>query len=101
MITPSRRFPYPKSIVINGLYDTIEALGLRLDSSNSARGTVVVSDAQHAQSMRIALNDEGPNRTRIEIFFNNDEENSITKWVPVILDNLSGRLQQALQRDDS
>ncbi len=36
--TRSRYFPYDKSIVINALYDTIEALGLRLDSSNSARG---------------------------------------------------------------
>ena len=30
-----RYFPYDKSIVINALYDTIEVLGLRLDSSTA------------------------------------------------------------------
>ena len=36
-------FPYEKSIVINALYDAIEALGLCLVCSDSLRGTLTVS----------------------------------------------------------
>ena len=49
-----RCFPR-KSIVINALYDTIEALGLRLDSSDSEMGTLIVSDVGRTGSMHIAL----------------------------------------------
>ena len=100
METQSRCFTYDKSIVINALYDTIEALGLRLDSSNSARGTLVVSDARHTGSMRIALNAEGnTDRTRVDVF-PEDSSVSITEiWGPIILDELSGTIQRALQRE--
>ena len=101
METQSRYFPYDKSIVINALYDTIEALGLRLDSSNSARGTLVVSDARHTGSMRIALNAEGnTDRTRVDVF-PEDSDGGITEiWRPIILDELSGTIQRALQREE-
>jgi hypothetical protein len=96
-----RYFPYDKSIVINALYDTIEVLGLRLDSSNSTRGTLVVSDAQHTGSMRIALNAEGnTDRTRVDVF-PEDSDGGITEiWRPIILDELSGTIQRALQREE-
>jgi len=65
----NRWFPYEKSIVINALYDTIEALGLSLDSSNSVRGTLIVSDAQHTGSMRVALDAAGhTDRTQVHIY---------------------------------
>lgn len=103
METQSRCFPYDKSIVINALYDTIEALGLHLNSSNSIRGTLVVSDAQHTGKIRIALNIEGnTGRTRVDVFLEHsaDADESITgKWSPVILDELSGTIQRALQRE--
>ena len=55
MTSRRRCFSYEKNIVINALYDTIEALGLSLDSSNSMRGTLIVSDTKHTGKMRIAL----------------------------------------------
>jgi hypothetical protein len=97
----SRYFPYDKSIVINALYDTIEALGLRLDSSNSARGTLVVSDAQHTGNMRITLNAEGnTDRTRVDVFPENSDGGITEIWRPIILDELSGTIQRALQREE-
>lgn len=70
MESQSRCFPYEKSIVINALYDTIEALGLSLDSSNSTRGTLIVSDAEHIGKMRIALEiGVNMNQTQVEFFF--------------------------------
>lgn len=55
MASQSRCFPYEKSVVLGGLYDTIEKLGLSLDSTNSVRGTLIVSDAEQTGRMRIAL----------------------------------------------
>ena len=55
METQSRCFPYEKSIVINALYDTIESLGLRLDSSDSTRGMLIVSDERQTERMQIHL----------------------------------------------
>ena len=55
MSPKSRCFPYDKNIVINALYDVIDALGLSLDSANSMRGTLIVSDTEHNGKMRIAL----------------------------------------------
>ncbi|MGI6350045.1 MAG: hypothetical protein GX245_06145 [Eubacteriaceae bacterium] len=101
MKTQSRSFPYDKSIVINALYDTIEALGLRLDSSNSAYGRLVVSDVQHRGSMRILLNnEENADRTRVDIFSENFNGEIPEMWSPVILDELSGTIQRALQRKE-
>ena len=96
----SRCFPYDKSIVINALYDTIEALGLHLDSSNSMRGTLVVSDARQTGNMRIALNAEGgTDRTRVDVFPEDSGGGIAEIWSPIILDELSGTIQRALQRE--
>ena len=100
--TRSRYFPYDKSIVINALYDTIEALGLRLDSSNSARGTLVVSDAQRTGNMRIALNIEGrTDQIRVDIFPEDSDRDITEIWSHIILDELSGTIQRALHRRDN
>ncbi|MGI6334138.1 MAG: hypothetical protein ACOX1A_05965 [Saccharofermentanales bacterium] len=98
----SRYFPYDKSIVINALYDTIEALGLHLDSSNSVRGTLVVSEARHTGSMRIALNTEGSaDYIRVDIFPEDPDQDLTEKWSPIILDELSGTIQRAFQRGEN
>ena len=100
METQSRCFPYEKSIVINALYDTIEALGLCLDSSNSVRGTLIVSDAQHTGSMRVALDAAGhTDRTQVHIFSHDAGKNIISEWGGVILDELLGTIQRAGQRE--
>lgn len=96
METQSRSFPYEKSIVISALYDTIEALGLCLDSSNSARGTLIVSDAEHTGSMRIALNAEGgAGHTQVDILHGDSSLRVFDTWGPIILDELSGTIQRA------
>ena len=92
----SRCYPYERSIVINALYDTIDALGLSLDSANSERGTLIVSDTKHFGSLRIALSGEGrPVCTQV-VIFSHDSDLSLAKmWSPVILDELSGTIQKA------
>lgn len=90
METQSRCFPYDKSIVINALYDTIDALGLRLESSNSIRGTLIVSDALHTGRMRIALSAAGTARTQVDVYPDDSDKNVFDSWNAVILDELSG-----------
>lgn len=94
MVTQGRCFPYEKSIVINALYDTIEALGLNLDSSNSVRGTLIVSDARHTGRLRIALEAAG-DQTQITIFPEGSDMSVFDIWNAVILDELSGTIQKA------
>ncbi len=98
MDTQSRYFPYEMSIVINGLYDTIEALGLSLDSSNSARGTLIVSDMEKTIKMRIAVQfDITKNQTQVAVFPDDVSADSTRVWGRVILDELAGRMKRLNQ----
>lgn len=95
MSSQSRCFPYEKSIVINALYDVIEELGLSLDSANSMRGTLIVSDTEHKVKMRIAIDfGADTNQTQVVVF----PESGFTKaWGPIILDELEGRMKRVHQ----
>ena len=91
-----RCFSYEKSIVINALYDTIDALGLRLDSSNSIRGTLIVSDVQHAGKMRIGLSfNDKTGRTEVGVFPEDKMLGAFNTWNNIILDELAGTIQRA------
>lgn len=96
MNSQAKCFSYEKSIVINALYDTIEALGLRLDSSNSARGTLIVSEPGRTGKIRIALEAaNSTNRTRVSVFPEDAEESIFATWSVIILDELLGTIQRA------
>jgi len=98
MSSQSRCFPYEKSIVINALYDTIEALGLSLDSANSMRGTLIVSDAKRMGKMRIALIcGANANQTHVKFFPEDSNSNFVDMWSLVILDELTGRMKRVYQ----
>lgn len=88
-------FPYEKSIVINALYDTIEALGLCLVRSDSLHGTLTVSDAQHMEILRIALSaDQSKGYTQVDIVSDNSDVSMVDTWSPIILDELSATIQR-------
>lgn len=96
MDSQARCFPYEKSIVINALYDTIEALGLRLDSTNSARGTLIVSEPGLTGKIRIALDAvEATGQTQVSILPEDAGESIFNTWSAIILDELSGTIQRA------
>lgn len=100
MSSQSRCLPYEKSIVINALYDAIDALGLSLDSANSMRGTLIVSGAEHVEKMRIALNlDTIANQTRVEVYPEDGVASFAKEWGPVILDGIEGRIRQVYRTD--
>lgn len=98
MESKSPCFPYEKSIIINALYDTIEHLGLLLDSSNSARGTLIVSGKENIGKMRIALGvGERANQTHVDFFPEDKNKSFVEMWSPIILDELEGRIEQVNQ----
>ncbi len=96
METQSRCFPYEKSIVINALYDTIESLGLRLDSSDSTRGMLIVSDERQTERMRIDLNAIiTETQTQVTIYPESTDGSPSVSWSAVIFDELSATIQKA------
>ncbi len=97
MAQQSQCFPYEKSIVINALYDTIEALGLKLESSNSSRGTLIVSNANTGK-MRIALGfGANANQTQVDIYPEDGGMSFAEEWGPVVLDEIAGRIRRCIQ----
>jgi len=96
MAAQSRFFAYEKSIVINALYDTIEALGLCLKSVNSARGTLIVSDDRHTAWMRIGLSPaEAKGQTQVSVYPEASDKGFYDTWNTVILDELLGTINRA------
>jgi hypothetical protein len=97
MSPKSRCIPYKKNIVINALYDVIDALGLSLDSANSMRGTLIVSDTEHKGKMRIALAcGLNANQTQVDFYPENGSVSFTEKWSPVILDEIEGRIRRVV-----
>ncbi len=95
MSSQSRCFPYDKSVVLNAIYDTIEKLGLYLDSANSARGTLIVSNAEHTGRMRIALNiGTGGGQTKLEVYPEDGDASFAETWSPIIIDELTGNMMR-------
>ncbi len=93
MASHSKCFPFEKNIVINALYDTLDALKLSLDRANSARGTLIVSNPEHTGKMRIALSIDAK-QTLVEVFPENGDRNFTELWSPVVLNELAGRMKR-------
>ncbi|MDI9501389.1 MAG: hypothetical protein QM236_11295 [Bacillota bacterium] len=95
MPSQSRCFPYEKSVVLNALYDTIEKLGLYLDSANSVRGTLIVSNAEHTARVRIVLGiGTGGGQTKLEVYPEDGDAGFAETWSPIIIDELTGNIMR-------
>jgi hypothetical protein len=96
MSVHGRCFPYEKSIVINALYDTIEALGLCLDNSDSVRGRLAVSGAGQTGKMRIVLSVAGKAEgTQVDIFLESSDKDAGDAWSTVVFDELAATIKKA------
>mgnify|MGYP007033742873 CR=1 FL=1 len=93
----SKSFPYEKSIVINALYDTIDALGLCLMSTNSTAGMLIVTDANQTGKLRLALGlGASTDQTRVEVFAEDTDSEFADTWRSVILDELTGMIKRCV-----
>lgn len=66
----ARSFPYEKPVILNVLYDALDAVDISIDHSNSMRGTLLVSlGGAPEDKMRIAISPSlNEDETLIEIF---------------------------------
>ena len=79
---------------MNALYDTIEKLGLSLDSANSARGTLMDLRCRYRR-MRIALNfDSGEGQTQLKVYPEDGETGIADACSSVIIDELTGSMKR-------
>ena len=77
-------------------YDTIEALGLRLDSSDSTRGMLIVSDERQTERMRIDLDATvTETQTRVSILPESADGSTSVSWNAIIFDELSATIERA------
>ncbi len=94
----SRCLPYEKSVVLNALYDTIEALGLSLDSANSVRGTLIVSNTEHTGRMRIAIGlGTGSEQTKLDVYPEDGDASFAETWSPIIIDETTKSITRVCQ----
>jgi hypothetical protein len=94
----SRCLPYEKSVVLNALYDTIEALGLSLDSANSVRGTIIVSNTEHTGRMRIAIGlGTGSEQTKLDVYPEDGDASFAETWSPIIIDETTKSITRVYQ----
>jgi hypothetical protein len=94
----SRVFPYDKCIMLNVLYDTLDALGLIIENANSERGTLIAtSKDEPPRRIYIACSSTSPGggETAVSIFpeLPDDAENSLSK---VLLDEISSTVKNCL-----
>lgn len=99
MSSNGRCLHYEKSIVLNALYDAIEVLGLSLESANSMRGTLIVSNAEHTGKTRIALVCvANMDQTQVEFYPEGEDVSFTEKWSHVILDEIESRIRQVVSK---
>ena len=96
MIENSKLFPYDKVTVLNILYDALDAMALRIDKSNSARGTLLVSsDMEPKKEIRIALTPRfTEDKTLVEIYPVGEDE-LIHEWVSALYDEMKAVIRKA------
>lgn len=69
----------------------------KVDSSNSARGTLIVSDAEQTCKIRIAMGvGASTAQTQVEVFPEDAGTAFTESWRPVILDELDGMIQRCV-----
>ncbi len=56
MSAVSRIYPHEKALVLNALYDALDAMGMKIAQSDSVRGTLLIfTDASGEKQLRITL----------------------------------------------
>lgn len=96
MCASSGKYPYEKAIVLNALYDALDAMGVTIIQSNSARGTLLVHWKMEVdKEIRIVLS---PNltddSTLVEIFLA-DNSPEYEQGAQALLDEIGAVLTKA------
>lgn len=93
-----KNYPYEKALVMNTVYDALEATGFQIDKVNSSRGslTVFCKDNFTLGGKIEVLPDISGNATLIEII-PKSEENEQSEWVNAFFDEVSSIITRAFK----
>ena len=90
-----RLFFCDKSIVLNAIYDALDAIGFTIDSANSGRGVLIVSGMSPPLSGRIAISSLlAGDRTSVEVFPQENDQNQ-TEWISAFFDEAESLIRKA------
>ncbi|HOR86595.1 MAG TPA: hypothetical protein PLL98_08920 [Bacillota bacterium] len=94
-------FPYEKAVILNALYDAMDALSFTIDSSNSSRGTLIMSSQTFPElGGRIAvsplLSSDG---AMVEVFPKGDGE-AQTEWIAELFDEVRSLLERVRLKEE-
>lgn len=91
-----RLFPCDKAIVLNAVYDALDAIGFTIEKSDSARGTLTVSPASSPEATyRIALTpSSAAEETAVEVLSPNGE-GTPDGWTDAMFDEMRAILRKA------
>ncbi len=94
------QFPYEKAVVLNALYDALDALSFVIDRSNSVRGTLFVSSTTFPEMKgRIAITPTlSGEQTLVEIFADDGDENQ-SAWSNALMDEAQSLIKRTGMRD--
>ncbi len=96
MRASARRFPYEKAVVLNVIYDALDALGFRIDESNSMRGTLLVSlQASANDKMRIVISPSLREETSLVEIFPLCESSKNDELINAMFDEMDALIQRA------
>lgn len=92
----TRKYPYEKTMVLNGIYDAVDTIDFLIDRANSMRGTLIISSVSFPQiGGRVAISpDDTIGHTRVEIF-PKCEDGLLQGWPCVLLDETEALLRRA------
>lgn len=95
----ARVYPYDKPMVLNMLYDALDALAMTIDSANSVRGVLLVSSGsvpRRGGRIGVSPNLTG-DRTRVEVF---PSEGLVCQreWVDALFDEMESVIR-GIKRD--
>lgn len=100
MLAWSQIYDFEKSVMLNVLYDTLEALNLHIDKADSNRGEIVVSAIQPGMnplyfhlSVRQVLQSEG-SKTEITASSGPDYP-ECREWMGALQDEIAGTLHRS------
>ena len=91
-----RVFPYDKRIMLNALYDTLEILGLEVETANSERGEITAVSTEkpfHRISITCVSRGEGHTLVRLQPDLADDRAKALAC---VLLDEIGATVKSSL-----
>jgi hypothetical protein len=95
-----RLFPYEKAVVLNAIYDALDARSFVIDRANSVRGTLFVSSKTFPEmNGRIAITPTlSGEQTLVEILTDDGAENQ-SEWINALMDEAQSLIRRAEKRE--